>query len=307
VIGGAFIIMASIGSVMVYGAPQWLTGRHAEPSPITFVRPLATEKGFVRHERRLRELVRDAVRAYRAYWPVWLLVGAAMVPISLVVMFIQQVVGIEWLTGWANTTASEPASELIGLTVGALIAVSFVSAGVFAGLRELDAGEQPNVLGVYRRVLRITPRFVGQIAIYAVVLAVLTLTVVGIPLAIYLAVASGVAGQTVVLEDQSAWGALKRSRQLVRGSWVRVLGTIALIGLFVGLPDPVIAFGFLAFTQPPIIETICPLLTMLCVLVLFPLGFLVSGLLYGDLYAVHERRNEDQREERSQEEGEGPY
>jgi hypothetical protein len=91
----------------------------------------------------------------------------------------------------------------------------------------------------------------------------------------------------------------------VRGSWLRVLGTFALIGLFVGLPGPVIPFGFLAFIQPPIIETIYPLLTMNYVLVLFPLGFLVSGLLYGDLYAVHERRNEDQAEEPSHEEGEG--
>jgi hypothetical protein len=292
VIGGALIIMASIGSVMVYGAPQWLTGRPAEPSPITLIQPAAVEKGYVRHQRRLRQLVRDAIKIYRSYWPVWFVVGAVMVPVSLAVTLLQQVAGLEWLTDWANTTAIEPATELIGLTVGALIAVSFVSAGVFAGLRQLDAGERPNARDIYRSLVSIIPPLAGEIIIYGAVIALLSLTVIGIPFAIYLAVSWGVAGQVVVLEDESPWGSLRRSRELVRGSWLRVLGMIALIGLFVGLPGPVIAFGFLVFTRPPVIETIYPVLTMLYVLVLFPLGFLASGLLYGDLYAVQQRRNE---------------
>jgi O-antigen/teichoic acid export membrane protein len=100
------------------------------------------------------------------------------------------------------------------------------------------------------------------------------------------------AAQAVVIEDAPAFASLKRSSEMVRGSWLRVLGTIALIVLFVGLPGPLIAFGFLVFARTPIIETVYPVLSALYVLVLFPLGFIASGLLYGDLCAVHARREE---------------
>jgi hypothetical protein len=128
--------------------------------------------------------------------------------------------------------------------------------------------------------------------IYLVSVTLLSITVLGIPLAINRAVAWAVAGQTVVIEDKSALGALRRSAELVRGSWLRVLGTVVLIALFVGVPGPLIAFGFLVFTRPPIIETVYPILCALYVLVLFPLGFIAAGLLYGDLCAVHARREQ---------------
>lgn len=111
-----------------------------------------------------------------------------------------------------------------------------------------------------------------------------------IPLALNRAVAWAVAAQAVVIEDTGAVSGLRRSAELVKGNWFRVLGTVALIALFVGLPGPVIAFAFLVFTRPPIIETVYPVLSALYVLVLFPLGFIASGLLYGDLCAVYERR-----------------
>jgi hypothetical protein len=98
------------------------------------------------------------------------------------------------------------------------------------------------------------------------------------------------AAQTIVFEDRSTLSAFSRSAELVKGSWLRVLATVALIALFVGLPGPLIAFGFLVFTSPPVVETVFPFLCVLYVLFLFPLGFIASGLLYGDLYSVHERR-----------------
>jgi hypothetical protein len=98
------------------------------------------------------------------------------------------------------------------------------------------------------------------------------------------------AGAVVVMEETSAIGSLSRSSQLVKGSWLRVAGTVILIALFIGLPGPLIAFGFLIFTEPPVVETVYPVLCALYVLVLFPLGFIASGLLYGDLCAVEEKR-----------------
>jgi len=177
------------------------------------------------------------------------------------------------------------------MTIGALIGATLVSLAVFAALRELDAGNRPSVLGVYRHVLDRGPSLVAQVALYMGALALLSITVLGIPIAVNRAVAWAVAAQAVVIEDKSGLASLRRSSELVRGSWLRVLGTIAVIALFVGLPGPLIAFAFLVFTRPPIVETVYPVLCALYVLVLFPLGFIASGLLYGDLCAVKERRD----------------
>jgi hypothetical protein len=289
VVGGGLIVMGGLGSIMVYGAPQWLTGRPSTTAPAQAIlaRP---RKGFLRRERPLKELVRGAVRIYAANWPLWMVIGLAMIPASLLLMFLDQVVGLEWLMALTDSTATEPVSELIGMTLGALVGAALVSVAVFAALREFDEGTPASILSVFQRVADRGFSVIGQIVVYTAIISLLSLSILGIPLAINRAVAWGVATQTAVIEDRSALGALSRSSELVRGNWLRVLGTIVLIALFIGLPGPLIAFGFLVFTRSPIIETIYPVLTTLYVLVLFPLGFIASGLLYGDLCAVQDRR-----------------
>ncbi len=76
---------------------------------------------------------------------------------------------------------------------------------------------------------------------------------------------------------------MKRSAYVVKGRWLRTFFVVALIGLLIGLPGPFLTFAALVLLEPPVLQTIYPLLTMLYVLVLFPLGFICSGLLYGDL------------------------
>jgi hypothetical protein len=291
VVGGGLIVMGGLGSVLMYGAPQWLTGRPGGTAGGVAV-PARPEKGFLRRERPLRQLARGALRIYAANWPLWMVIGAAMIPASLVVMLLDQLVGLEWLMDLTNSTAAEPASELIGMMLGALVGAVLVSVAVFAALREFDEGAPPSVVSVFRRVLDRGPSIIGQILLYMLSISLLSITVFGIPLAINRAVTWAVAAQTVVIEDRPALASLSRSAQLVRRSWLRVLGTVSLIALFVGLPGPVIAFGFLVFTDPPIIEKVFPILCALYVLVLFPLGFIASGLLYGDLCAVQKRRSD---------------
>jgi hypothetical protein len=294
VAAGGLVMVGSLGAVMVYGAPQWLTGRPGAAIPEQVV-PARPAKGFLRRERPLKELARGALRIYAANWPLWMVVGAVMIPASLVVMFLDQLLGLEWTMDLFNSTAAEPASELIGMTLGAFVGATLVSVAVFAALREFDEGTSPSVVSVLGRVVERGPSMVGQVVLYTASIAVLSISVLGIPLAVNRAVAWAVAAQAVMFEDRPAVRALSRSSELVKGNWLRVLGTVVLIALFVGLPGPLIAFGFLVFTRPPVIETVYPILTALYVLVLFPMGFIASGLLYGDLGAVKERRTSGER------------
>ena len=291
VVGGGLMVMGSLGSVLVYGAPAWLTGRPGGTAAELAV-PARPAKGFLRRERPLRQLARGALRIYTANWPMWMVIGAVMIPVSLVVTFVEQVIGLEWLVDLTNTTVLEPASELIGMTIGAFIGASVVSVAVFAALRDFDEGNRPSVAAALRRVVDRGPSLIAEAVLYSGAITALAIVIVFIPIAINRAVAWAVAAHTVVIEDRSALSSLRRSAELVRGSWLRVLGTVSLIALFVGLPGPLIAFAFLVFTRPPIIETVYPVLCALYVLVLFPLGFIASALLYGDLCAVQKRRSD---------------
>ena len=82
-----------------------------------------------------------------------MVIGAVMIPVSLVVIFFEQVIGLEWLVDLTNTTVLEPASELIGMTIGAFIGASVVSVAVFAALRDFDEGNRPSVAAALRRVV----------------------------------------------------------------------------------------------------------------------------------------------------------
>ncbi len=152
-----------------------------ERTPAAEVVPASPAKGFLRRERRLKELARGALRIYAANWPLWMVIGAAMIPASLLVMLLEQLFGLEWLMDLTNSTAMEPASEFIGMTLGALIGAAVVSVAVFAALREFDEGTPPSVFSVFRRVLDRGPSIVGQIVLYTASISLLSIVILASP------------------------------------------------------------------------------------------------------------------------------
>jgi hypothetical protein len=71
----------------------------------------------------------------------------------------------------------------------------------------------------------------------AIFVALLTLTVVGLPLAIWFLVRWSLLAQVVALEEQPARGALRRSARLVRRHWPRTASVVLLVagvGLLLG-------------------------------------------------------------------------
>jgi hypothetical protein len=97
---------------------------------------------------------------------------------------------------------------------------------------------------------------------YFVVIAVLTIIVATIPLAIYYAASRAFAIPVVMAERVSASTALKRSRLLVKGRWWRTAGPLAIIvglGLSIG---PIAGIILLLATdlQPRLINVVSSLL-----------------------------------------------
>jgi len=280
-VGSAILVtMVLAGLVLFNGVPDGLVGRSLSEAGRAYVPP---GPGFLRKERRIRQLARSPLRLYAMHWWLWMLVGLVFVPISVGFMALDQAFGLNSLDDIVNSSVAEPFMQIIGMSIGALIAATVVSACVFAVLRHIDEGKTIGLVETLRHVVPRLPAIAGEVALIGLSIVGLSITIVGIPVAINRSIAWAVAGQAVIIDDHRAVSSMKRSAYVVKGRWLRTFFVVALIGLLIGLPGPFLTFAALVLLEPPVLQTIYPLLTMLYVLVLFPLGFICSGLLYGDL------------------------
>ncbi|RKS72563.1 hypothetical protein CLV35_2810 [Motilibacter peucedani] len=113
---------------------------------------------------------------------------------------------------------------LLGLTLSAVV-VLVVAAGLVVGLAALVAVATVPAAGV---------------------LLGLLLALALVPVAIWLATMVGVAGPAVVLERQGVRGGFRRSFRLVRGSFWRVLGVLALVQVVTQVAGGIISVPFVA-------------------------------------------------------------
>ena len=101
-------------------------------------------------------------------------------------------------------------------------AFTFVSAQAYLG-RHIVLGD------AFRHVKQRFWNFVGSSLLYWLVIVLLSVTVIGVPFAIYFWTRWGLFAQAVMVEETSATHALKRSSELVKGAWWRVFGIMLAI------------------------------------------------------------------------------
>ncbi|MGZ4610842.1 MAG: hypothetical protein ACXV2H_11345, partial [Actinomycetes bacterium] len=119
-----------------------------------------------------------------------------------------------------------------------------------------------------------------------VIVALLSLTVIGAPIAVWLTVRFQFLAQVTMLEGLRSRQALARSGALVRHRWLHT----ALVAALVWVVVQVVALGIgllllVAFTGLPLWSV--SLAVVGCQVVLTPLGAIVLTLLYGDACAEH--------------------
>lgn len=81
-----------------------------------------------------------------------------------------------------------------------------------------------------------------------VLIAVLVLTVIGIPFAVYYFIRTSLFAQACVIEDQTAIGSLRASARLTRRHWWRTFGITALIDVIAILSGPLLGVLILLLT-----------------------------------------------------------
>jgi hypothetical protein len=113
--------------------------------------------------------------------------------------------------------------------VQTLVTVPLITAGHVYAVLQVSRGQEPRAGDSLSRAGGVLPVLIGTVLLYSlgVVVGVIALIVPGI----YLAVRWYVATQSVVAEELGPVEALRRSGELVRGQWWRVLGISLAVGL----------------------------------------------------------------------------
>jgi hypothetical protein len=234
----ALVVLVLMAMLVSVAATTW---RPPDPQP-------------VRMQRQGGQIFRATTRIYAEHLPTFAAAGAIFIPVYLVAAAIQ------WVLFHISSVAPLIALDgrhgavtaflavLIG-GVGGLFAAVITTAAVAVILNEIDAGRRILAGQAYRRVLRRLRPLARGMATEILMVFLLTITVVGIPLAVHRFTRWSLFAQAAMLDDVSAGEALRRSSQLVRGQWWRTFGFTVLVDALAVLSGPLCGVGLLLLTD----------------------------------------------------------
>jgi hypothetical protein len=206
-------------------------------------------------------------RMYLSHAPLFLGLGLCAIPVTFVVAAIQSIlIRVTSLVGISPD--GEGGGVRVALAVGigtvlTLLVLAFVGAASARAIAEIDAGRRVSVLGAFRVAFDSVGPLLGALVIAVAVVTLLGLSILLLPIAIWLVVRWALLPAVAELEDRSALGTLRRSAALVRRQWLKA-GTL------------VAAAAFLAVVAGPLLGA----LLILLVDAPFELVNVVAGLVY---------------------------
>jgi glycerophosphoryl diester phosphodiesterase family protein len=194
----------------------------------------------------LSELLDEVFRIYRAAFP--LFIGIALA-VSIPTLIVVLAFGVYTVLGGQVFNTPEfqrdPStffqsaafgSLLAGAAVWALVTLFLIPFSYGAPVRaaiDVSLGRQPTFGSVAAATLRRYFALWGAAIVYALVILLLTITVIGIPVAIWIYVRWALFVPAMLTENVGPIRALGRSWQLVEGRWWRTCGILLLIVLLI--------------------------------------------------------------------------
>jgi hypothetical protein len=194
-------------------------------------------------------------RMYVARWPLFVGLGLLFVPIALVISLLQwlllhstSVLGVE--AGNGNSGVAAFVALALGTTL-TLLGLGLVQAATARALVEIDADRRVGPLQAYRLSLVRAGRLFQALLVAVVVVSLLTSSLYLLPIAIWLAGLWALVVPVVELEDVGALPALRRSRRLVSGRWLKVASLVVAGGGLVLILGPIVGVVLIIGTSAP--------------------------------------------------------
>jgi hypothetical protein len=209
--------------------------------------------------------------------------------LAITVVSFVVIVALQWALGDRIDLGTDPTTEqvqdalpYVGVTFGlSALAELFTHTALVAAAFAVFGGAALNVSSAYGvGVRRFLPVLAGSLVV-GLVAALLSATLILLPVAIYLFINWSLLVQVIVAEGEGPLRAMGRSRQIVRGQWWRTLGINLAIALLAFLPGLLIGRVTGSIDQP----WATALGTGLGGAITAPFIALAQTLLYADLRA----------------------
>jgi hypothetical protein len=201
------------------------------------------------------QIISASVRMYARRPLLFLGLGVLLVPIAVVMTFVQWLLleAIDLLVTVSGEGAGAWAflSVVVGTTF-ALLGLGLVQAATACALVEIDANRPVGAWTAFRLALRRFRPLLGAIALFVLVWVVLTSTVVLIPVAIWIAVRWCLAAPVVELDGLRPFRSLRRSGELVRGRWIRAGSLVGVSAALALLAGPLLGAILIFTTEAPL-------------------------------------------------------
>ena len=235
-------------------------------------------------ERTIGQILRAAFRIYRAHRRLFIGIGIISLPVGAFFVGVEALL-FENLLGLARLTGENSAGrDLVGVGVGgfgALIGAAIVVGATATAVSSMAQDEAPRVRDVYRAVWARFWLLLSAVVRAGLTVVVLTLTVVGIPVAIERSVRWALVPQVCMLGDRDE-GPLRQSVRVTHGNWWRTFALTSVMNL------PAVTLALLVGTAVLLLIPAAPIyvvaLTSSCVFAFtYQYVGIATTLLYYDL------------------------
>jgi hypothetical protein len=136
----------------------------------------------------------------------------------------------------ASAVAGSVQEVLLSAIIGPVVTI---------GAYLIYSAEAGTPAGTWHNDYRIYPRVAAARVLYAILIGLMSLSVVLLPVAIYKGVQWFFAPQAIVIDDENVRGAFHTSRHRVEGHWIRSAAMVVAVVALVGLPGPLIGTALL--------------------------------------------------------------
>ena len=234
-------------------------------------------------------------RMYAGRWRLFVGLGVLFVPVGLLITLLQALVlHATNVLAVQVGAGSGGFAGFVALALGTtftLLGLGLVQAATARALVELDAGRSVGPLQAYRLALVRAARLFKALLLAVVAVALLASSIFLLPIAIWLAGRWALIAPVVELEDAEALAALRRSRHLVRGHWLKVTSLVVVGGGLVLVLGPLIGALLILATNAPfwLVNVVAGAIYA----VTMPIVALTTAYLYFDCRVREELRAEE--------------
>ena len=227
---------------------------------------------------------------YFRYIQIFLLSSILLVPVAALVTLVQSWISmISFSVGDAQISLGDSAQA--GTGIGFLLQlalISLIAPSVVLATSRLVRSEKASFFSSVRETAPLIPK-IALASIWNTLIAILiSLTIIGIPFALYRATQWAYATHAIVLDGAGVRNSRHMSRNAIKGDWLRTLGMASLVTYVANMPGPIIGLLLIIVFKVPI--EVGGTVSSLIYAVMYPITIITSTLYY-----LHRKRQKAER------------